>query len=265
MTLRYVNREHEMAKRFYAITSTFSQETYKRLASESDVIKSIDDTENIDTTSISSADMITTVSQKRNSLLASNSQLDMMAPSTSTKTIGGTSTIASQIDMSNVTNTIISDSTTAPVCNLATFLIQRACRNATLSNYLYWYLYIECETHDTVRKQDEQVKNMYDKVLKIFMRTLMTSTELKTIKTNLEKQQVFIDELVKLVKCVAKESGNRKKKCEKFQQLLGDGDAFRINFSHFDAIPLPLDPEIYIRGIVPTKVSLFKSALMPSK
>lgn len=241
------------------------QDAYKRLASENDVIKSIDDAENIETTSTSSSDMAATVGQKRASLLASNAQIESMAPNTSSKTIGDISTVASQIDSSNVTNTLISDSTTAPSCNLATFLIQRACRNPTLSNYLYWYLYIECETHDTVRKQDEQVKNMYDKVLKIFKRTLMTSSEMKTIKTNLEKQQVFIDELVKLVKCVAKESGNRKKKCEKFQQLLGDGDAFRINFSHFDTIPLPLDPEIYIRGIVPTKVSLFKSALMPSK
>lgn len=236
------------------------------MASESDVIKSIDDSENIETTSISSLDIgVATSSQKRNSMLASNAQIESMVPNTSSKTTGGISTMASQIDTSNVTNILISDSMTTPPCNLATFLIQRACRNPTLSNYLYWYLYIECDTHDTVRKQDEQVKNMYDKVLKIFKRTLMTSTELKTIKTNLEKQQVFIDELVKLVKCVAKESGNRKKKCEKFQQLLGDGDAFRINFSHFDAIPLPLDPEIYIRGIVPTKVSLFKSALMPSK
>lgn len=168
----------------------------------------------------------------------------------------------SLVDGLNVSNTLISDASTP---NLATFLIQRACRNPTLSNYLYWYLYIECESQDTVRKQDEKVKNMYDKVLKMFKRTLMANAELKVIKLNLEKQQIFIDELVKLVKCVAKESGNRKKKCEKFQQLLSDGDAFRINFSNFDPIPLPLDPDVFIRGIIPTKVSLFKSALMPSK
>lgn len=148
---------------------------------------------------------------------------------------------------------------------MATFLIQRACRNATLSNYLYWYLCIECESQDTVRPQDETVKNMYEKVLRTFKKTLQTTPELRAIRTNLEKQQLFIDELVKLVKMVAKESGNRKKKCEKFQQLLADNDAFKINFSSFDPIPLPLDPDVNIRGIIPTKVSLFKSALMPCK
>lgn len=172
---------------------------------------------------------------------------------------------SSLVDQSNASQTIISGTSAGGTCNLATFLIQRACRNPTLSNYLYWYLCIECESHDTVRQQDEKVKHMYDTVLKIFKRTLMATPELKAIKMYLDKQQVFVDELVKLVKCVAKESGNRKKKCEKFQQLLADSDAFRINFSNFDAIPLPLDPDIKIRGIVPMKVSLFKSALMPSK
>lgn len=172
---------------------------------------------------------------------------------------------SSLVDQSNVSQTLISESPTPSTCNLATFLLQRACRNPTLSNYLYWYLYIECESHDTVRKQDEKVKHMYDTFLKTFKRTLGSTPELKVIKTNSEKQQLFIDELVKLVKTVAKESGNRKKKCEKFQQLLGDSDAFRINFSNFDQFPLPLDPSVIIRGIVPMKVSLFKSALMPAK
>lgn len=168
----------------------------------------------------------------------------------------------SMVDQSHGSQTLIGETST---CNLATFLIQRACRNPALSNYLYWYLYIECESHDTVRKQDEKVKHMYETLLKTFKRTLDSNSELKVIKANLEKQQLFIDELVKLVKQVAKESGNRKKKCEKFQQLLGDSDAFRINFSNFDPIPLPLDPDVVVRGIIPMKVSLFKSALMPAK
>lgn len=81
----------------------------------------------------------------------------------------------------------------------------------------------------------------------------------------MDKQQIFIDELVKLVKIVAKESGDRKKKTEKFQQLLSDPKEFRVNFANFETIPFPLDPEVYIRGIVPQKVTLFKSALTPSK
>lgn len=91
------------------------------------------------------------------------------------------------------------------------------------------------------------------------------NAELNQIKANLDKQQIFIDELVKLVRIVAKESGDRKKKTEKFQQLLSDTKEFRVNFGGFETIPFPLDPEILIQGIVPQKVTLFKSALTPSK
>lgn len=258
------------------------QEAYKRVAVESDGIKSIDGSEPLDASTLSSnAETQEMQSSGQSGALSmhlphilhrtvgsdgSQTEQDMqMSRHTINSTITDLNAASSMVDQSNVSQTIISETSASGTCNLATFLIQRACRNPTLSNYLYWYLCIECESHDTVRQQDEKTKHMYDTVLKTFKRTLMSTPELKVIKTNLEKQQVFIDELVKLVKCVAKESGNRKRKCEKFQQLLADSDAFRINFSNFEAIPLLLDPDIKIRGIVPMKVSLFKSALMPSK
>lgn len=91
------------------------------------------------------------------------------------------------------------------------------------------------------------------------------NSKAKAIRVMLENQQLLIDELVKLVKLVAKESGNRKKKMEKFQQLLNEPDAFRINFKNFEPMQLPLDPSVMIKGIYPEKVTLFKSALMPAK
>lgn len=175
---------------------------------------------------------------------------------------------------SDVSNTLMSDNNTNvqystmtnAATNLATFLIQRACKNPTLANYLYWYLSIEVEDCESIRKQDESVHEMYDMVLKMFLKVLENGNfNLRGIFYNLRKQQRFIDELVRLVKIVAKEPGNRNKKTEKFQKLLGEADTFKINFTNFDQIPFPLDPEIYITKIVPSKTSLFKSALMPAK
>ncbi|XP_034102429.1 phosphatidylinositol 3-kinase catalytic subunit type 3 [Drosophila albomicans] len=150
--------------------------------------------------------------------------------------------------------------------NLCTFLIQRACKNATLANYLYWYLSIEVEDGETVRKQDQPAHDMYKMVLNIFLKVLENGNfHLRGIFYNLRKQQRFIDELVKLVKMVAKEPGNRNKKTEKFQKLLSEQDSFKVNFTNFEPIPFPLDPEVYITKIVPSRTSLFKSALMPAK
>ncbi|KAG7203552.1 hypothetical protein KM043_013600 [Ampulex compressa] len=154
--------------------------------------------------------------------------------------------------------------------DLASFLITRACQNSTLANYFYWYLSIECEdqTDPSISaKQDTRVKEMYITVMTMFSTMLAQGNAIwQKRRAFLLRQKMFIDQLVSLVKAVARESGNRKKKTDRLRALLADPDpAFKINFSNFEPIPFPLDPEICIKGIIPEKASLFKSALMPSK
>ncbi|XP_050084607.1 phosphatidylinositol 3-kinase catalytic subunit type 3-like isoform X3 [Anopheles aquasalis] len=154
------------------------------------------------------------------------------------------------------------------ISNLAAFLIKRACKNSILANYLYWYLTIECEDEKSSKK-DVTIQEMYLSVLRDFLSILYNGTpDMKIMHNQLKEQQHFVDRLVTLVKIVAKESGNRKRKTEKFQQFLiesSSSSSAKMNFNQFGPIILPLDPNIQIVGIVPEKVSLFKSALMPSK
>nr|XP_050856086.1 phosphatidylinositol 3-kinase catalytic subunit type 3 isoform X2 [Vespula vulgaris]XP_050856087.1 phosphatidylinositol 3-kinase catalytic subunit type 3 isoform X2 [Vespula vulgaris] len=174
-----------------------------------------------------------------------------------------------------ITTSIESDaglSTTSrdTVMDLTSFLITRACQNSTLANYFYWYLSIECEDQSDpviTAKQDTRVREMYIAVMKMFSTMLAHgNTVWQKRRAFLLRQKMFIDQLVSLVKAVARESGNRKKKADRLRALLADPDpAFKINFSNFEQIPFPLDPEICIKGIIPEKASLFKSALMPSK
>ncbi|KDR23478.1 phosphatidylinositol 3-kinase catalytic subunit type 3 [Zootermopsis nevadensis] len=150
--------------------------------------------------------------------------------------------------------------------DLATFLIWRACQNSTLANYFYWYLLIECEDQELAVKQDSKVRDMYLTVMKTFSQILLKgNSEWQRRRNFLSRQQTFIDKLVRLVKTVARESGNRKKKTEQLQALLADSEAFKINFASFEPLPFPLDPDVHITGIIPEKATLFKSALMPSK
>lgn len=154
--------------------------------------------------------------------------------------------------------------------DLASFLITRACQNSTLANYFYWYLSIEGEDQNDpviTAKQDTRVKEMYIAVMDMFTTMLAHGNIVwQKRKDFLLRQKMFIDQLVSLVKAVARESGNRKKKADRLRTLLADPDpAYKMNFSNFEPIPFPLDPEICIKGIIPEKASLFKSALMPSK
>lgn len=146
--------------------------------------------------------------------------------------------------------------------DLASFLITRACQNTTLANYFYWYLSIECEDQSDPSisaKQDTRVKEMYNTVMSMFSMMLAQGNAVwQKRRAFLLRQKMFIDQLVALVKAVARESGNRKKKTDRLRILLADPDpAFKINFSNFEPIPFPLDPEICIKGIIPEKYVQF--------
>ncbi|XP_065221204.1 phosphatidylinositol 3-kinase catalytic subunit type 3-like isoform X2 [Planococcus citri] len=151
--------------------------------------------------------------------------------------------------------------------DLATFLIYRACRNFNLANYFYWYLMVECENcESSTVKQDNSTKNMYLTVRNTFLLLLQNgSTEMQKKYSYLKRQKTFINKLVQLVKNVAREKANRKNKIEHLRSLLKDTETLKFNFSDFEPLPFPLDPTIYIKGIVPDKATLFNSALMPSK
>ncbi|GAB1609342.1 phosphatidylinositol 3-kinase catalytic subunit type 3-like [Argonauta hians] len=151
--------------------------------------------------------------------------------------------------------------------DLATFLISRACNNNKLANYFYWYLSVEVSDQASSTKEGETENSMYLYVMKRFSHALIKGgKESRWRRAMLARQSVFIEGLVSLVKMVAREGGNRKKKIEKLQGLLRDPlEAFKFNFADFEPLPLPLDPDVIVRAIFPERASLFKSALMPSR
>ena len=141
-----------------------------------------------------------------------------------------------------------------------------------MANYFYWYLIVECEENYTNSKEksqsnihDMKVSEMYSNVMNRFSHKLFCGgIDLKTRRSMLKRQLNFIEKLVQLMKVVARENGNRKKKIERLQSLLSDVETFKITFTPDNPLPLPLDPSIQITGIIPEKATLFKSALMPS-
>ncbi|XP_044287161.1 phosphatidylinositol 3-kinase catalytic subunit type 3 isoform X7 [Varanus komodoensis] len=147
--------------------------------------------------------------------------------------------------------------------DLCTFLISRACKNSTLANYLYWYVIVECEDQDT-QQRDPRTHEMYLNVMRRFSQALLKGDKsVRVMRSLLAAQQTFVDRLVHLMKAVQRESGNRKKKNERLQALLAENE--KMNLSDFEPIPLPLEPQVKIRGIIPEKATLFKSALMPAQ
>uniref|UniRef100_A0A8V0Y2I6 Phosphatidylinositol 3-kinase catalytic subunit type 3 n=1 Tax=Gallus gallus TaxID=9031 RepID=A0A8V0Y2I6_CHICK len=147
--------------------------------------------------------------------------------------------------------------------DLCTFLISRACKNSTLANYLYWYVIVECEDQDT-QQRDPKTHEMYLNVMRRFSQALLKGDKsVRVMRSLLAAQQTFVDRLVHVMKAVQRESGNRKKKNERLQALLADNE--KMNLAEMELIPLPLEPQVKIKGIIPEKATLFKSALMPAQ
>ncbi|XP_040567670.1 phosphatidylinositol 3-kinase catalytic subunit type 3 [Lepeophtheirus salmonis] len=158
--------------------------------------------------------------------------------------------------------------------HLASFLIERACKNRAIANYFYWYLIIEVENEKNnyqsqLVKSEPFINQRYQIIFKRFMETLIVGGH-SEIKQILDRQFVFINKLVSLLKAVACESGNRQKKIERLQALLMGGqnkdfEEFSQGLQSIEPLELPLDPNIKIKGMIPERATLFKSSQMPAK
>lgn len=100
--------------------------------------------------------------------------------------------------------------------------------------YLFWYLKVECEiaqTDESLEKNEiSQIRDMYKMMLKRLSRALLQSgPEARRRRAQLVQQQQFVERLVTVMKSVAKESGNLRRKIDFLQGLLatdeGGGDS----------------------------------------
>lgn len=107
---------------------------------------------------------------------------------------------------------------------------------------------------------------MYLNVMRRFSQALMKGGWECTVRRNmLGKQQQFVNHIIKLMKEVTQYGGSRNRKIHRLRELLDVPE-----LTSFGAIPLLLDPEVKIKGIVvgtpeEKKAWLFKSHLMPGK
>ncbi|CAL1527700.1 unnamed protein product, partial [Lymnaea stagnalis] len=143
--------------------------------------------------------------------------------------------------------------------DLATFLISRACKNPVIANYFYWYLVIECEDNKDIQK--EEVLNMYKTVLKRFSLALSKGPpQSKKQRAILSRQQTLLKKLCTLVESL-KNVGSQRKKIEHLQAMLHKPEFSEMLSS--EPIPLPLDPSVLVKSIVPEKANVFASKLSP--
>ena len=143
--------------------------------------------------------------------------------------------------------------------SLASFLIARSAANLKLGNFLYWYLMVELE--DTDPNQPEVNRKLFSRVSYDFMKVLDSTPEGQNRRKVLLRQSEFIVLVTKIAKEVQESRGDRLRKIEHLKKTLADP---KSNLLHFDPpLPLPLDPDVHVTGVIPEEASVFKSSLLP--
>ncbi|KAN0128791.1 Protein kinase-like domain containing protein [Lactarius tabidus] len=137
---------------------------------------------------------------------------------------------------------------------LADFLVTRAVKNRVLEYRLYWYLTVE------VALEDRLMGKMYGKVIFNFLKQLLESDNGEERKRLLGRQAELVTSLAKRAKEFSNPKEPRPKRIEKLRSFLADS---RHSLLSMPPLPLPLDGNVEVVGIIPEKASIFKSNLSP--
>ncbi|KAI9006944.1 kinase-like domain-containing protein [Hyaloraphidium curvatum] len=135
---------------------------------------------------------------------------------------------------------------------LGEFLVHRAIRNPTLGNYFYWYLMVECE--------DKAWGKMYARISYHYMAALMEAQDGFHRRDMLRRSGELIGSLLGISKELRAMKDPRPKKIEHLRHIFADS---KNGFLSFPPLPLPLDANVQVTGIIPDKATLFRSVLTP--
>jgi len=138
---------------------------------------------------------------------------------------------------------------------LGMFLIERAVPDVSLRNFLYWYLRVEGE--------DPKYKKLYEAKFKQFKEELKNYDRTEQLLKEFQFHEDLIQQLSNVYKELRALKATKKVKNAKFTELLQPSGAFHQLAKFGKPIPLPVEPNINILGIIPEKVKVFTSSMEP--
>lgn len=136
---------------------------------------------------------------------------------------------------------------------LARFLIARSRTSFQMANYFYWYLKVEAGDNS----RDSEIFHV---VLSQLLKDLSNGEDKKSIYEMIMAQRNFMDQILAIHNRAREEKGRKDQKEEKLRHLLKQ----QLPWPKGSIIRLPLDPDVYLSGIVPSSAKLFKSAMYPA-
>ncbi|KAJ5071895.1 phosphatidylinositol 3-kinase catalytic subunit type 3 [Anaeramoeba ignava] len=136
---------------------------------------------------------------------------------------------------------------------LVQFLIERALNNKIFGTFFYWYIFSERNDHDY---------SIFGKVLLEFARQCLETPKNKKHLLRLRRHEELVNSLKHISEAIRTNKDPRPKKITHLRENFPKD---HLDLVTFEKMPLPLDPSVFITGIVPESIYIFKSALCPLK
>jgi len=174
--------------------------------------------------------------------------------------------------VSNVFSHPANEGNPTRVSSLATFLIDRASRNVKLANFLYWYLRMEMLNPTYEARYREVFLSFKEKLSSVSVkdgvifspskhsRLGKSSSTVISLWDLFSHQDQFISGIMDCQRNSLLVRGKKDAKQCQLREALETG-GFQ-NIPH--AVPLPSAPHIFVKGVNPSSVHMFKSALYPA-
>jgi hypothetical protein len=158
-----------------------------------------------------------------------------------------------------------SENKSARASSLSTFLIERASRNVELANFLFSYLRVELDNPIYEVRYREvfslfQVKLSSVRVKNGCITQSKDTADTLSLWELLTQQEKFISGIMDCQRDSLSARGKKDAKEAHLREALESGGFH--NIPH--AVPLPSAPHIFVKGVNPKSVKMFKSALYPA-
>eukprot|EP00300_Choanocystis_sp_HF-7_P019320 c20302_g1_i2.p1 GENE.c20302_g1_i2~~c20302_g1_i2.p1 ORF type:complete len:477 (+),score=127.91 c20302_g1_i2:175-1605(+) len=128
------------------------------------------------------------------------------------------------------------------------------------ATFLFWYLRVACEPKPDETEQQQRQRDVLCRLREVLHQEVQNKPEFDRA---LRNQVSFVQSLMQMSSIIKEGKEKREEKRRQLREMFEPGQRFAHLANLESELPLPVDPDVIIRGIQGKDVNIFKSAMAP--